>query len=108
MGALTLAGALLAPIVGFVLGLRRAWRWAWIGALGAALIEVEQIQVEGSWGSFATGQDFSNWLMDVAIFCAVGFYSGFLIGHAWAYSRQQDKATERGSASCPADPRHSS
>jgi hypothetical protein len=96
MGALTLSGALLAPILGFALGLRRAWKWAWIGALGAALIEADQIQVEGSWGSFATGQDFSNWLMDAAIFCAVAFYSCFLFGAAWAYSRQQDKAAERG------------
>ena len=96
MGVLIYAVPLV-PIVGFVLGLRRAWRLSWLGLLAAAWFEAEQRRVEGHWGSFATGpDDWSNWLMEVAIFCAVSFYLAFLFGLAWAYSREQDRAAERG------------
>jgi hypothetical protein len=87
----------LVPIAGFVIGARRAWKLSWIGAVAAAYFEARQIDVEGSWGSFATGHDdWSHWLMEVAVFCAVAFYGCFLFGLAWAHSRQQDRAAEAG------------
>jgi hypothetical protein len=73
-------GVILPPIVGFVIGRRQAFGWIWLGIVTAGLIEVMQVHVEGSVGTWASGQDWHSWLMNVAVWCAISFYGSLAFG----------------------------
>jgi hypothetical protein len=73
----------LPPIAGFFLGMRLAWLWLWVGVLAAAICEAIQIHTEGTVGTLATGQDWSNFWTLVAVYAAGSFYALFALGVAF-------------------------
>jgi hypothetical protein len=73
----------LPPVAGFVLGMRLAFLWLWLGVLFAAFFEAIQIRTEGTVGTLAAGGDWSNFWAQVAVYAAVAFYVLFAVGVAF-------------------------
>jgi len=82
LAAVGLAVIFLPPFAGFVLGMRVAFLWLWLGVLAAAFFEAIQIHTEGTAGTLATGQDWSNFWTLVAVYAAGSFYALFALGIA--------------------------
>lgn len=54
--------------------------WLWLGVLAAAICEAMQIHTEGTVGTPATGQDWSNFWTLAAVYAAGSFYACFALG----------------------------